>query len=175
MERKVYLFIAMSLDGYIATKEDSIDFLSIVETHNEDYGYKDFTQNIDTVIWGRKTYDKVLTLGDNILHKDKQVYVMSKNRTGSFENIEYNNDVVKLVKNLKKGKGKNIYCDGGAEIIFELLNSKLIDYIIISIIPHLLGDGIKLFKENNIEQKIKLKKSSNYPSGLVQLHYEVLN
>ena len=57
MERKLILFIAMSLDGYIATKENSIDFLSMVEEEGEDYGYADFVKSVDTVIIGRKTYD----------------------------------------------------------------------------------------------------------------------
>ena len=58
--RKVNLYIAMSLDGYIAKEDDNIDFLSQVEVPDEDYGYAEFTAGIDTVIWGRKTYDKVL-------------------------------------------------------------------------------------------------------------------
>ena len=63
MNRKVILYIAMSLDGYIAKHDDNIDFLSIVETPGEDFGYHDFLQNIDTVIWGRRTYDKVKSFG----------------------------------------------------------------------------------------------------------------
>jgi dihydrofolate reductase len=77
------------------------------------------------------------------------------------------------VKELKQQEGKDIYCDGGAEIVFELLNAKLFDRIIISIIPHLLGEGIRLFKDNNIEQNLQFKRSSSYPSGLVQLWYDV--
>ncbi len=63
MSRKLVLYIAMSLDGYIAKKDDSLDFLSMVETPNEDYGYAEFTNTIDTVIWGRKTFDKVKSFG----------------------------------------------------------------------------------------------------------------
>ena len=71
MNRNLILYIAMSLDGFIAKKDDNIDFLSIVETPNEDFGFADFQQNIDTVIWGRKTFDKVLSFGNGVPYKDK--------------------------------------------------------------------------------------------------------
>lgn len=175
MNRKVILYIAMSLDGYIAKKDDNIDFLSIVETPNEDFGYADFLENIDTVIWGRKTFDKVLSFGNGVPHKDKKVYVISETKQGNVEHAEYCNNLVDLIKTLKQKEGKDIYCDGGAEIVFALLNSQLFDRIIVSIIPHLLGDGIRLFKENNIEQNVQLKRSITYPCGLVQLWFDTKN
>lgn len=164
----------MSLDGFIAKKDDNLDFLSLVEKPNEDYGYAEFTNTIDTVIWGRKTFDKVKSFGLDIPHADKKVYVISKSKQGIDGHVEYSNDVVDLVKKLKSEEGKDIYCDGGAEIVTLLLNSELFDRIIISVIPHILGDGIRLFKENNLAQKLSLKKSVSYPSGLVQLCYDVL-
>lgn len=175
MNRKAILYIAMSLDGYIAKKDDNIDFLSIAETPNEDYGYSDFLKNIDTVIWGRKTFDKVLSFGNGVPHKDKKVYVISASRQGKAEHAEFYNNVIDLVKSLKQQEGKDIYCDGGAEIVFQLLNHRLIDRIIVSVIPHILGDGIRLFKEHNIEQSITFKRCITYTSGLVQLWYDINN
>ncbi|HLO52635.1 MAG TPA: dihydrofolate reductase family protein [Saprospiraceae bacterium] len=175
MSRKLILYIAMSLDGFIAKKDDSLDFLSMVEKPNEDYGYAEFTNTIDTVIWGRKTFDKVRSFGPDIPHPDKKVYVISKSKQGIDGHVEYSNDIVDLVKKLKSEEGKDIYCDGGAEIVTLLLRSALFDRIIISVIPHILGDGIRLFKENNLEQKLSLKKSVSYPSGLVQLCYDVVD
>lgn len=163
----------MSLDGYIAKKDDNIDFLSIVVSANEDFGYADFLKNIDTVIWGRKTFDKVLSFGKGVPHKDKKVYVISRTKKSNEEHVEYSNNLVGLVSTLKESDGQDIYCDGGAEIVFELLNNRLIDRIIVNIIPHLLGDGIRLFKENNIEQQLQFKRSVSYPSGLIQLWYDV--
>jgi dihydrofolate reductase len=173
MNRLVILYIAMSLDGYIAKDEDNLDFLSLVETPDEDYGYAAFQTEVDTLIWGRKTYDKVLSLGISFLHKDKRCIVLSRTRTGTDENVEYYNGPVKeLIAELQQQPGKNIYCDGGAEIVTELLNDQLIDRMIISIIPHLVGDGVRLFKKGRPEQYLKLKRSSTFPSGLVQLWYE---
>lgn len=172
MNRKLILYIAMSLDGYIAKKDNNIDFLSMVEIPGEDYGYADHLQNIDTIIWGRKTFDKVLSFGNGVPHKDKKVYVISAIKKGNYEHAEYSDNVVDLVKSLKQEKGKDIYCDGGAEIVSELLNHRLFDRIIVSVIPHLLGDGIRLFKDGNIEQHLQFKRSIGYPSGLIQLWYD---
>lgn len=99
--------------------------------------------------------------------------MISKTRKGKDDNVEYIDDLIKLLYDLKKSPGKDIYCDGGAEIAFELFRNRLFDRIIISIIPFLLGDGIRLFKEMTIVQHIHLKKSITYPSGLVQLWYDV--
>lgn len=72
MARKVILYIVMSLDSYIAKQDDNIDFLSIVEADGEDYGHSDFLQNVDTVIWGRRTLDKVLFFGEGVPYRDRQ-------------------------------------------------------------------------------------------------------
>lgn len=173
MSRKLCLYIAMSLDGYIAKHDDNLDFLSVVETPNEDFGYSSFVANIDTVIWGRKTFDKVLSFGNGVPYKDKSVFVISKTRTGNHEHAVYHNDVVELVKQLKQAEGKNVYCDGGAEIVFELLKNSLLDTLIISVIPYLLGDGVRLFKDGRPEQPLQFKHSASYPSGLVQIWYDV--
>ena len=173
MSRQLILYIAMSLDGYIAKEDGNLDFLSVVETPGEDFGHTDFLQGIDTVIWGRKTFDKVLSFGIGVPYKNKKVYVISKERTGNHEHAVYYNNVASLVQDLKKKKGKNIYCDGGAEIVFELLQQRLFDRLIISVIPHLLGSGVRLFKEGFEEQALQLKRSIAYPSGLVQLWYNL--
>lgn len=173
MSRKLLLYIAMSLDGYIAKADGNLDFLSKVESSdNEDYGYSNILNRIDTVIWGRKTFDKVLTFGGELPHQNKKVFVISKSRTGTHGHAVYRNDVVQLVQELKKVDGKDIYCDGGGEIVFELLRHKAIDQVIISVIPYLLGDGVPLFKNGRPEQDMKLLQCVSYPSGLVQLWYE---
>jgi len=173
MSRKLILFIAMSIDGYIARKDDNIDFLKLVEIPGEDYGYADHLQNIDTIIWGRKTFDKVLSFGKGVPNKDKKIFVISRSKQGKEEHAEYSADLIGLVTTLKQQEGKDIYCDGGAEIIHQLLNHRLIDRMIVSVIPHLLGDGIRLFKDNILEQQLTLKRSISYPLGLVQLWYDV--
>src|SRR5690606_5494880 len=157
--RKISLFIAMSLDGYIAKPNDDLSFLKIVEKEGEDYGYKEFTDTVDTLIIGRKTYDYVLKeIGSS--HYDngqREVYVITRTeRPNIGRTFFYTGNITELVKRLKSEKGKNIYCDGGAEVINELLKHDLIDELIISIIPILVGNGTRLFKDGRPEHTLEL-------------------
>lgn len=174
-ERKIILYIAMSLDGYIARENNDIDWLSIVENPPEDYGYSKFIKSIDTVIMGRKTYDKVLSFGIDFPYKGKKCYVISRTRSGDDENVEYYSaSLVDLTNDLKNREGKNIFIDGGAEVVNELLKVNIIDEFIISVIPIFLGSGIRLFNDGRPSQLLKLKSAKEFSSGLVQLWYEKL-
>jgi dihydrofolate reductase len=105
-------------------------------------------------------------------HADKETYVVTrKAREKEGNRTFYNGELRELVKKLKSTEGKNIFCDGGAEIVNELLKEKLIDELIVSIIPVLLGEGVRLFKDGTPEQELKLVSAKNYETGLVQLHY----
>lgn len=172
-DRKVILYISMSLDGYIATKDNSLEFLSMVEQEGEDYGYNDFVKSVDAVIIGRKTYEKVIELGYEYPHKDKDVYILTRTAKPSIGNFKfYTDDLSRLVNDLKSQPGKNIYCDGGAEIANELIKNNLVDEFIISVIPILLGDGIKLFKDGRPELKLELVSAKQFAKGLTQLYYK---
>lgn len=163
----------MSLDGYIATKDNSLQFLSLVEKEGEDYGYNEFVKSVDTIIIGRKTYEKVIEMGFEYPHTDKDLYIMSRTSKPSFGKfIYYTGNLSTLVHQLKKKTSKNIYCDGGAEIANELMKNNLIDEYIISVIPILLGEGIKLFNDGRMEQKLELISTKQFEKGLVQLHYK---
>jgi dihydrofolate reductase len=172
MNRKLILYIAMSLDGYIAKPDGDISFLSQVEKEGEDYGYSEFIQTIDTVILGRKTYDKVLSMGIDMPYGNRKIYVLTRNpHSGTNQVNFYSGRLTELIALLKRQEGKNIYCDGGAETVNRLLQEDLIDELIVSIIPVLLGDGIRLFGGALQEQKLKLVKAKSFEKGLVQLQY----
>ena len=173
MPRKLILYIATSLDGYIAKPNDDLSFLSIVQKDGEDYGYSEFVSSIDTVILGRKTYDWIMAVVDEFPHMDKISYIITRTERPSIGNINfYNGTLNSLVKKLKSEKGKNIFIDGGAEIVHELLKANLIDEFIISIIPILVGDGIKLFADGRPELKLKLVTLKKFETGLIQMHSE---
>ena len=173
--RKVVLYIATSLDGYIAGENDDLSFLSMVEKLGEDYGYNDFIKTVDTVIMGRKTYDKVLSFGIDFPHRDKKCYVLSRTRKGADENVEFfNGDISVLIHSIRKTDGKDVFIDGGAELVFELMKQDLIDRYIISIIPVMLGNGTPLFKPGRPQQNLKLIDSKIFPSGLAQLWYDAI-
>jgi dihydrofolate reductase len=173
MTRKVILYIAVSLDGYIAQPNDDLGFLSIVEQEGEDYGYNDFIETIDAVIVGRKTYEKVISMGIDFPHADKDAYIITRTPRPQKGNVKfYTGQLKALVEKLKTEAGKNIFCDGGAEIVNELLKDDLIDEFIISIIPILLGNGTKLFKDGRPETKLELTSIKSFEKGLAQLHYQ---
>ena len=173
--RTVSLFIATSLDGYIAKPNDDLSFLKLVEKEGEDYGYAEFTSTIDTIILGRKTFDWVAReIGTS--HYDngeRDVYVITRTERASVGKIKfYTGSLAELVRQLKSESGKNIYCDGGAEIINELLKNDLIDEFIISVIPVLVGNGTRLFKDGRPEQQLELLATKTFDTGLTQLHYK---
>ncbi|MEW9937186.1 dihydrofolate reductase family protein [Clostridium butyricum] len=168
MERKVVLYIAVSLDGYIARNNGEVDFLEgDGSDKNGDVGYIDFYNTIDTVIMGNSTYEQIMSWGE-YPYKGTEGYVYTN------KNIENNEDVIftninprELIKELKKKEGKDIWVVGGAQIAKIFMNENLIDEYITATMPVLIGDGIKLFDKNN-EEDIKLGlKESNVVNGIV--------
>jgi len=173
INRKLILYISASLDGYIAKPDDDLSFLGIVQKEGEDYGYNDFVATVDTVILGRKTYDWVMKQVTTFPHADKETYIITGTEKPKNGNINfYNGNLKNLVERLKSETGKNIFCDGGAEVVNELLKYRLIDEFIISIIPILVGNGTKLFKDGRPEQNLELISSKQFGTGLVQFHYK---
>jgi dihydrofolate reductase len=172
--RKVILYIAMSLDGYIAGPGDNLDFLSAVEQEGEDYGYADFIKTVDTVILGRRTYEKVLSFGIPFPHADRETYVVTRTpRPADGKITFYTGALQPLIAGLKQRAGKNIFIDGGAMLVHALLEESGIDELVISIIPVLLGDGIPLFRNGRPEAKLRLIHTASFEKGLVQLRYAI--
>jgi dihydrofolate reductase len=172
-QRRLILYIATSLDGYIATKDDGLDFLSLVEQEGEDYGYAAFTASVDTVLMGRKTYDKVVAMGVPDPHPGRTLHVITGTPRPAQGDIHFHTgDVVELVRELKAMEGKDIYCDGGAQLVDTLLRHDLIDRYCISVVPVLLGGGVRLFRDGRPSHALRLMESRSFPKGLVQSWYE---
>ncbi len=173
-ERKIILYIASSLDGFIAKPNDDLSFLSRVQQAGEDYGYADFMESVDTVILGRKTYDWVMKQVKEFPHSQLDSYIITRTPRQDIGKIKfYSGNLIELVLRLKQGRGKNIFIEGGAEIVNELLKERLIDRFYLSIVPVLLGDGVRLFKDGLPEQNLKLINSKQFDSGLIQLQYDL--
>jgi dihydrofolate reductase len=174
MSRKLILYIATSLEGYIAAPNDDLSFLSLVQKEGLDYGYGEFIKTVDTVILGRKTYDWVIKNAGSLSYPSQKVYVITKTERQNTDKVEfYNGDLTKLIEKLKSEPGKNIFCDGGAQIVNELLKHSLIDEFVISVVPVLLGDGIKLFQGGFPTQNLELISSQQFETGLIQLKYNL--
>ena len=175
LERKLILYISMSLDGFIATEDDDLSWLSVVEKEGEDYGYADFLETVDTYIVGRITYEKVLSLTGGVFPQAEtlECYILTRQERESENGVSfYNGDVETLINNLKSVEGKHIYCDGGGQIVNLLMEKDLIDEYIISVIPVMLGSGKRLFSGNTPFVKLKSLPPKSYDSGLLQLHYQ---
>ena len=171
--RKVILYIAMSLDGYIADQDGKVDFLYGNDPSNTSGDYDEFIKQIDTVIMGNTTYKQVRyeLAPDHYMYEGLTSYIITRsNLTSDEKDIIYHNDPVELVKRLKNEPGKNIFLIGGAEVIEPLLNENLIDLFQIYIIPTILGNGVKLFKESDTEKRLQHLRSWTY-NGIVRLVY----
>jgi len=167
--RKIKLFIASSLDGFIAREDGSIDWLP----QSGNSGYDEFYKTMDTVIMGRKTYEQILTFG-KYPYEDKKSYVFTRNPDKKKdENVEFVFETEKFVKELIFSSGKDIWLIGGAELVSVFLNQDFVDEVILSIIPVVLGKGIPLFKNIQTQTKLELIKTTEYDE-LVELHYKVL-
>lgn len=166
---KVLVYIATSLDGYIARENGDIDWLP----ESSESSYDVFYKSIDTVMLGRTTYDQVLTFGE-YPYKNKKSFVFSRTSKNSDNNVEFVSDIEKFVKDGFPGAGKNIWLVGGAKIIASFLKIGIVDEIITTVIPTLLGKGIPLFQNIENETKLELVKTEKY-GQLVDLHYKVLN
>lgn len=164
--RRVQLFIAASLDGYIAREDGGIDWLF----HDGDYGYRRFYAGVDTVVMGRRSWDLACKLEDKPFH-GKRIIVFSRKLKPEPAFEVARGDVRDCVRKLSRTKGRNIWLLGGGELVRDFVGANAIDDYIISIHPILLGRGIPLFHTVKREIKLVFKGARAFKSGLVQLTY----
>ncbi len=170
--RKAVLFIAMSLDGYIADERGGVEWLDghDPDTENID-AYSEFVQNADTVIMGWNTYHQIVTELSPLewVYGNLTSYVITHRKLPPKDNIFFTDkDPAELITELKSRDGKNIWICGGASLVGQLAD--LIDEYQISVIPTILGKGKRLFDTVQDEVKLKLLSTRNY-KGIVELVY----
>ncbi len=169
---KISVYIALSIDGYIARKDDSLDWLDRVGGFDEDYGFQNMLAGIDALIIGRKTYEVASTVPDP--YPGKRVIVLSNSLASVNAGMElYTGDIAELTEKLHREGIKHIWVDGGFTIS-QFLSIQLVDEMTLSVIPVVLGSGISLFHAIGKEIPYRLVSSQSYRSGLVQLHYECI-
>jgi dihydrofolate reductase len=173
-QRKVVVFIAQSLDGYIATKEDSLEWLFNVEGEG-DNGYSEFYETIDTIIMGKRTYDWIMDQEQGQFpYQNKECYVYTRTPIENTEHVQFvNHDIVQFVDTLKIEEGKSIWIVGGGELLHTFFKEKLIDEIILTIAPAIIGEGIPLFKGGDYQLDLTLKGTRTF-NQFVELRY-ILN
>lgn len=172
--RKCKLFIAMSLDGYIADDKGKVDWLKGQGNDDENVdSYSEFVKGIDTVLMGWNTYDQIVNelSKDQWIYEDFMTYVITHKDIDGLNNIRFTDkNPVDLIKELKTKEGKDIWICGGAALVNQLVENNIIDVYYITVIPTILGSGIRLFEQGKQEILLKLVKTQAY-NGMVDLVY----
>lgn len=173
--KRIKLYIAASLDGYIARPDDDIEWLTeFPNPSTGDYGYKDFLNTIDTIIMGGRTYRELLSMDMLWSYKEQQIYVVSHHAWDDKENIKFiAKNIIETIVGLRVKEGKDIWLMGGGEIISMLLDADLVDELQIFYMPVMLGDGIRLFPSNKSkEAQWNLLESKPYDNGVLEAKYQ---
>ena len=172
--RKVILYIAMSLDGYIADRKGNVNWPAGQDDAGEQIDtYGAFINEVDTVVMGWNTYRQITTelSPEEWPYQGLTTYVITHRRQPSSADIRFvQEEPCSLVRRLREEQGKAIWICGGSRIIQPLVQEDLLDVYHISVIPTILGAGLPLFAE--ISQKIKLKlRSTQVYNGIVESVY----
>ena len=169
--RKVVCYIAQSLDGYIADKEETLEWLLDVEMDG-DAGYGQFIETVDTILLGRRTYEWVIAHeSGEFPYVDQRSYVFTSNPKADEGQITFTSeDPASVVGKLKQRPGGTIWPVGGSLLLESLLQEDMVDEFIISIAPVTLGDGIPLFQKAQRRLDFTLE-GVGKDGQIAQLHY----
>ena len=171
--RKLILYIAASLDNYIARPDGNVEWLNAPELQlpGEDYGYADFYRSIDTTLMGRRTYKQILGFDVPFPYRDKTNFVFTRSVSRADKgDVNYvSGDVASFVRMLKDKPGRDIWLIGGGQINTLLLHQGLIDRLILTLIPVILGEGIPLFHGKPPETRFNPVSGRYFDNGVVQL------
>jgi dihydrofolate reductase len=168
--RKVVLGLGISLDGYIARENGAVDFLFMPK----DYSMAPFFRTVDTAVMGRKTLDVGLAMTNGKYNGyGLETYVLSRSRpSGDGGGFAYTKkSPAKLIAEIRRRPGKNIWLMGGGETAREFLKADLVDEIYLGIVPVLLGGGIPLFPAGFPQRDFRLTENKTYSKGLIALKY----
>lgn len=168
----VILYIATSLDGYIADTKGGVGWLEKYPHGKEDYGYKNFLSRTGTLIMGSNTYETVLKMGA-WPYKNKKTYVVSSRKFKRDKNVTfYNGDLEALVEEIENEEEGDIWLVGGGKLAAGFINSRLVDEMRLFVVPVLLGTGIRLFTDEVKKSTFKVIAAITYKSGVIELHYQ---
>lgn len=175
--KKVVLYIAMSLDGFIADKNGGVSWLVGETKDDHTSSYDEFIKSVDTIIMGQNSYNQITTelSPDNWVYEGMMTYVMTNRNMKSRKGIEFTNesiiDLISRIRANSSNDSKDIWLCGGADVVNQFMEKDLIDRYHITVIPTILGAGIRLFKK--LDQPLLLKHISNESyNGMVDIVYD---
>jgi dihydrofolate reductase len=178
--RKIIVYIATSADGYIARPDGDVEWLNR-RPRTVDYGMREFYRTIDTILWGRKTYDWLLNYykkrgkTKGLFDTRLSNYVFSrKPPKPPVPGVEFVSEPVRsFAQRLRAASGKHVWMMGGGGLIASFLDAGEIDEFDIHVIPVFIGEGIPLVAPRHRDVPLRLRSSRKYPDGVVRLRYEV--
>ncbi|HRK73467.1 MAG TPA: dihydrofolate reductase family protein [Rhodothermales bacterium] len=175
---RIVLYIAISMDGYIADEQGEMDWLEqFPNPAQEDYGYAHFLSGVEVVVMGRKTYEQILSFGVDWPYPKQKTYVVSRNvllDINSPHTYVVSSKVGQFLRDLKEQSVKDIWLVGGSKLNTYCLEEGVIDRLILTQIPILLGKGKRLFSPIPQSSSWHLDQASSYQNGVVQLIYHAL-
>ncbi|MBW7875025.1 MAG: dihydrofolate reductase [Candidatus Cloacimonetes bacterium] len=167
-------FVAASLDGFIADSSGGVEFLKQVDSEGEDYGYQEFYSTVDALMMGAGTYRSLLKFG-TWPYAGKPTYLLSNSVSDPLEGVIQTNEAPARLLSQIYGSGKqHVWLVGGGKLASTMLSQGLITEIVLSLVPVMLGTGIRLFSSREARiTPVTLKNHRVYDSGLIQMHYHL--
>ena len=175
MKPQLVYYVAASLDGYIARPDGAVDWLQAIEATGDDHGYEQFYQGIDGLLMGRATYDMVRSFGSAWPYSGKPCRVLTRHPHEQLpEGVSMHHCTpVEALTELAEQGHQRIWLVGGGSLAGNCFAAGLLDELVVSVVPYLLGAGIPMFS-SGLERRLKLHEQRSFSSGVVQLHYQVL-
>ncbi len=169
---EVTYYVAISLDGYIATREGGLDWLDCAQAEGEDYGYESFFASVDALAMGRATYDTVQQFGF-WPYGEKPCWVWTHRPVDSAEAaVRQTAESPQAVVAAAEAEGlSHLWLVGGGQLATAFRDAGLITRIIISVIPTILGSGLPLFAGVETSEVLALEECQRYETGVVQMTY----
>jgi dihydrofolate reductase len=169
---EIVYYVAMSLDGYIATPDGGVAWLALIENSGVDHGYADFYASVDAVLLGRRTYEQILGFGA-WPYPGKPCWVFSQRALAApppTVTVTARTPAA-LASDLRAKNFRRVWLVGGAMLAAAFRAERLISEYIIGVIPTILGAGIPLFGANGATEQLQLVDCKPFASGMVLLHY----
>jgi dihydrofolate reductase len=175
-KRSIVVYVAVSADGYIARPDGGVEWLDRPSAAG-DYGMRAFLRSIDTILWGRKTYEMALGFGEQGTNFGRPLRNLVFTR-GSLDAVAPGFELVRepigeFTRRLRQEPGRDVWVMGGADLIGSLLDADEVDALVLHVIPTLIGAGIPLLAPRHRLVPLALKSVKSFADGVLRVHYLV--
>ena len=168
---RIRLYIAVSLDGYIADRDGGVEWLEPFQ--DQDYGYEGFLEEISVVVMGRRTWDQAHSLSSDPYPGKRVVVLTGRKLPDAPDGVEaWQGTLAALCARLRDGTPGDVWVVGGADVVDQFMGADELDEIELYVMPLLLGSGVPLFRDTAEPRPLRLVDTREFPTGVVQMRYE---